>query len=135
MTDQPLEGATGPDEAAPQPAPEDARPVRMCDVCGGVDDHPRHVVGYATPPEGQAGDGRSADEVASIAITNAQGLGGDAVQQIVGQIRDDTTTMRHMDCCREVGCPDGTCNQVTAGAENLRGSDLVGHLTNQNPEG
>jgi hypothetical protein len=37
--------------------------------------------------------------------------------------------MRHMDCCREAGCPDGTCNEVTKGAEDKRGPALVKHLT------
>jgi hypothetical protein len=52
----------------------------------------------------------------------------------MAHVRDDRTTMRHMDCCREAGCPDGTCDLVTAGAEDLRGSDLVEHIqTNTAP--
>lgn len=98
------------------------RPVRMCDVCGGVDDHPRHVFGHAP------GDGASSNDVAAKALSAAP---DDAKAAIIGQIRDDQTTMRHMDCCREAGCPDGTCNRVTTGAEDLRGTDLVEHLTSQ----
>lgn len=41
---------------------------------------------------------------------------------------DGGTQMRHMDCCREAGCPDGTCVEVTAGAEELRGDELLEHL-------
>ena len=44
-------------------------------------------------------------------------------------LEDGGTLMRHMDCCREAGCPDGSCNEVTAGAENLRGEELIAHLT------
>lgn len=36
---------------------------------------------------------------------------------------------RHMDCCREAGCPDGRCDVVTAGAEDKRGADLADHVT------
>jgi hypothetical protein len=39
------------------------------------------------------------------------------------------THMRHMDCCREAGCPTGSCDEVTAGAEDLRGEELREHLT------
>ena len=35
---------------------------------------------------------------------------------------------KHMDCCRTDGCPDGTCDVVTAGAEGLRGADLLAHI-------
>src|ERR1044072_811415 len=97
----------------------DERPVRMCDECGGVDDHPRHV--YATV----VGDSVTDPEVADKALKNA----GDASAAILAQIMDTSTVVRHMDCCREAGCPDGTCDQVTAGAEDSRGYDLVKHLT------
>ena len=65
------------------------RPMRVCDICMQVDDHPRHVIA----------------------------------------LDDGGTLMRHMDCCREAGCFDGSCNEVTAGAENLRGDELLAHLT------
>lgn len=65
------------------------RPLRICDICGQTDDHPRHVVGLA----------------------------------------DGGTRMAHMDCCRVAGCPDGTCNEVTKGAEKKKGATLLTHLT------
>ena len=72
----------------------DERPIRSCDVCGGEDNHPRHVTALA----------------------------------------DGGTLMRHMDCCREAGCPDGSCDEVTKGAEELRGDELVQHLTSRSEE-
>jgi hypothetical protein len=33
-----------------------------------------------------------------------------------------------MDCCAAAGCPDGTCNTQTAGAEDKRGAELLAHL-------
>jgi hypothetical protein len=97
------------------------RPVRMCDVCGGVDTDPRHVFGVAP------GDGATSPEAAGKATDNA----GKDKAAILLQIMDNSTVMRHMDCCREAGCPDGSCDEVTAGAEDLRGPALVKHLTNK----
>ena len=96
------------------------RPKRMCDSCGGVDDHPRHV--YATGP----GDGASLAEVGAKAIEAA--AAGDRAA-VIAQAQDTSTIMKHMDCCRTDGCPDGTCAQVTAGAEGKTGAALVKHLT------
>lgn len=99
------------------------RPMRMCDVCGLVDDHPRHVFAYAD------GAGVTDPSIAVLALDNAETAVDKAV--ILMQIQDNSTTMRHMDCCRSVGCPDGTCNEVTAGAESKRGPALVKHLTSR----
>lgn len=96
------------------------RPMRMCDSCGGVDSDPRHVFAYAE------GDGETEAVVASEAIGNAS---REDLPLIMAQIADRSTTMKHMDCCRADGCPDGTCNVVTAGAEDKRGAALVRHLT------
>jgi hypothetical protein len=102
------------------------RPIRMCDSCGGVDDHPRHVFA------GSPGDGLTVATIGAVAIEAAP---DEHKAAIIAQVQDTTTTMRHMDCCRAAGCPDGTCAQVTAGAEDKRGAALVKHLTSQNPEG
>ena len=102
---------------------QEARLVRMCDLCGGVDDHPRHVFAHAP------GDGRTDPELAAKALDSASDE--TARSAVIAHLQDDSTTVRHMDCCREAGCPDGTCNEVTAGAEDLRGDKLVKHLENQ----
>jgi hypothetical protein len=101
-------------------AVKETRPVRMCDLCGGVDDHPRHVFAHAT------GDAPTDVEVGMKALDAAPDA--PAKSAVMAHIRDTSTSMRHMDCCREAGCPDGTCDQVTAGAENKRGMDLVKHI-------
>jgi hypothetical protein len=100
-------------------ADEETRPLRMCDSCGGVDDHPRHV--YSQGP----GDAPTSDEVAEKALLNAS---PETYREILRQVRDDSVTQKHMDCCKADGCPDGTCNIVTEGAEDLKGADLVEHL-------
>lgn len=103
---------------------KEQRPTRMCDVCGGVDDHPRHVFAHAP------GDGQSDYEVGLAALDSVKD-DPEARKAVLDHLKDNATTMRHMDCCREAGCPDGTCNQVTAGAENKKGDALVKHLTSQ----
>lgn len=100
----------------------ESRPVRMCDSCGGVDDHPRHVVAFAV------GDGVTDTGVAATALKNA----GDDFEVVLAQVQDTSTVMKHMDCCRADGCPDGTCDEVTQGAEDKRGDALVKHLTKEN---
>lgn len=99
-----------------------ARPVRMCDGCGGVDDHPRHTHGL-----GPEDPNPTSPEIAKLAIENA----GEHLEAIITQVRDVATQVKHMDCCRADGCPDGTCHLVTAGVEDLRGYDLVDHLVNR----
>lgn len=37
-------------------------------------------------------------------------------------------TAPHMDCCKAAGCPDGSCDIVTEGAEKLRGDKFRAHL-------
>lgn len=81
------------------------RPVRMCDVCGGVDDHPRHV--HATP----AGQNPTPPHIAEVALENA---GDKHRSAILAQILDTSTMVRHLDCCASFGCPDGSCNAIHA---------------------
>jgi hypothetical protein len=104
-------------------------PTRACDVCGGVDDHPRHVANVA------ADHPRSvpSDEIVNKAIEN----GAPAVA--IRALLDPTTTMAHHDCCKAAGCPDGVCDKVLAevGDDKLKGDKLraalksgkVDHLT------
>jgi hypothetical protein len=105
---------------------DEARPMRGCDVCGKVDTDPRHVFAYAV------GDGSTDSEIAVKMIEGAKRTGDAAtIEAVVTHIQDSSTIMRHMDCCREAGCPDGTCDQVTKGAKTLRGDDLLAHLTKE----
>lgn len=54
----------------------------------------------------------------------------DHPRHVIGE-PDNSTTLRHMDCCRDAGCPDGSCGEVTKGAESKRGAALVKHLTKE----
>lgn len=94
------------------------RPLRVCDLCGGVDDHPRHVI------TGQEMDQPSKDIVDRV-LANAPET---ERTRLVMELLDTSASDRHMDCCRAAGCPDGTCNTQTSGAEQLHGADLLEHL-------
>lgn len=97
------------------------RALRVCDLCGGVDDHPRHVLAggdrgsFPRPP----------DEILAKVLETAP---EDQRVRLVNELLDTGTSDRHMDCCRLAGCPDGSCTARTTGAEGLRGADLLDHL-------
>ena len=98
----------------------DPRPVRMCDSCGGVDDHPRHVL--ATAP----GEVPTSPEIASRALKNAKQANNES---ILAQIMDDATVVKHMDCCAADGCPDGSCTTIVQESGGKKGSALTTYLT------
>lgn len=97
------------------------RTLRVCDVCGGVDDHPRHVIAGG---EADRFD-RPSDEILGRVMDAAPPA---ERIRLVRELLDTGTSDRHMDCCRDAGCPDGTCDRVTAGAESKRGAALLKHL-------
>lgn len=94
--------------------PAAEHPLRHCDVCKQVDDHPRHVHGTS---------GLEVDKDFMEAALEMDLPTKDRAR-IVATIADATTQVRHMDCCREAGCPDGTCDSAPA----LKGQELRDHI-------
>lgn len=97
------------------------RLVRVCDLCGGVDDHPRHVLAGGVPdifPQ-------PSEDILDRVLENAPAADR---ARLVRDLLDTSSSDRHMDCCREAGCPDGSCDAQTAGAESKRGGALLKHL-------
>ena len=45
---------------------------------------------------------------------------------------DGSMQTRHMQCCRDAGCPDGTCDELMAGAGDVTGQELIDYLTGEN---
>lgn len=86
-----------------------ARPLRLCDVCGKLDDHPRHVRSV------RDGGVPSKEFIASL----ADGLPASAIAQLM----DPTTVVRHMDCCAAQGCE--ICVKTEAATGGARGLDLL----------
>lgn len=98
------------------------RLLRACDLCGKVDDHPRHgIAGTAT---GEVFPAPTATIVRSV-ITNTP---PEDLDRVLAALLDTTSTDRHLDCCRDAGCPDGSCYLYTRGAESKRGAALHSHL-------
>jgi hypothetical protein len=108
----------------PTSAIGEGRSLRVCDLCGGVDDHPRHVLA------GGVADayGPPSQEIVARVLEQAP---PEESARLVRELFDTSSQDRHLDCCREAGCPAGTCAEVTAGAEHLRGADLLDHLTGE----
>lgn len=109
------------------------RPLRLCPACGGVDDHPRHVV--TTIAQGdEVPLGRPTQEQLDAAID--AGIRGAGLQELM----DPGTAALHMDCHAALGCP--VCTRTEEANDGRRGAELVKHLerqvrtlTKQNAEG
>lgn len=99
--------------------------LRVCDACGQVDDHPRHVIGGGDP--GTADAVSRADGQTAVDLLLDQGYDTDTVRLAMRQLAEPGLYL-HLDCCRDLGCPDGTCGRLTAGVEELRGDELRAHL-------
>lgn len=97
------------------------RILRVCDLCGGVDDHPRHVIAGPTPDVFV----QPAAVIVRAVMANAP---ADEQDRLLNELIDTSSSDRHMDCCRKFSCPDGSCNVVTEGAEDKRGAALLKHL-------
>ena len=41
--------------------------------------------------------------------------------------------IKHMDCCRDAGCPTGHCNELLEQSGNARGEELISHVTSLPP--
>jgi hypothetical protein len=102
--------------------------LRVCDLCGGVDDHPRHVI--IGTEQGQDIIAPPTDEIIAKVVEAAP---QEHVGRLLRDLMDTTASDRHLDCCRTVGCPQpaddpNNCANKTKGAEDLRGADLVDHI-------
>lgn len=82
------------------------RPVRVCDLCGQSDDHPRHVVAH-----GPGGAGPP-DQLLIRQVIAARGVSDEVKAQAVADLADTTLRQAHLDCCAEAGCLDRSCDAV-----------------------
>lgn len=86
------------------------RVFRGCDVCGQVDDHPRHVLGVPADWPGAVPDQTVVAEL--IRQASAAGADPDQLAFLLAEQADPTTVVRHPDCCAAVGCYDGSCQAM-----------------------
>ncbi len=101
----------------------DGRALRVCDLCGGVDNHPRHVI---------AGDLEDAFPAPTDDIINKvlDASPAEHRARLLRDLTDTTASDRHLDCCAAAGCPTGTCGPQVAGAEGKTGAAMLDHLMN-----
>lgn len=99
------------------------RVIKVCDICGGVDDHPRHVIA------GTVTDVMPQPEPSVIARV-VELAPPDERDRLIRDLLDTSSQERHLDCCAEVGCPTGMCPEVIHAAGSKRGAALLKHITN-----
>jgi hypothetical protein len=97
------------------------RTLRLCDVCGKLDSHPRHVQGV--PPG-------FPDTVPTDSFLEA--LPNGAPAKAVAELMDPSTIVRHMDCCAADGCL--ICTEVLAAVGGVTGAALVEALEHGNAD-
>ena len=98
------------------------RALRVCDLCGGVDDHPRHT--FAGTDTGVYAP--SVDVLAKVAREAPEA----DVHRLIADLLDTSSREHHLDCCAAAGCPTGTCGEVMHAARGKRGAALLKHITN-----
>lgn len=114
---------------------DESRPPRVCDLCGGVDTDPRHSFGGPL-----ANTFRNApDDVVDKVLANAEQY-PEHRSRLLRELMDTGSLDLHKDCCRDAGCPTGTCAEELDEVGDLRGSELRDALTDrgqrlQNAEG
>lgn len=96
------------------------RVLRVCDLCGGVDDHPRHVIA------GTVGDAfpKPSDEILQKVIEAAP---PGEVGRLINELVDTASSDRHLDCCAAAGCPTNTCGPQVANAPGV-GAAMLDHV-------
>lgn len=108
---------------------EELPPYRPCDLCGGVDQDPRHsFVGVVPDQFAVAEDMRPAVEANLASLIDAGKLDLPTALGVSGAFNDTSTTDRHKDCCASAGCPTGTCGAELQGANGKTGPALRKHI-------
>lgn len=92
-----------------------ARLPRLCDVCGQLDDHPRHVTAVPIGYDGAVPDDAFLDRLPDGAPARA-----------IAELMDPSTLVRHLDCCAAAGCE--SCQQAEQVNGGLRGAKLVAKI-------
>jgi hypothetical protein len=111
----------------------DGRSLRVCDLCGGVDDHPRHSFGGPRPNTFRA----PPKEIVEKVLDNSP---DEVRHELLAALYDTSSLDLHKDCCRDAGCPTEQCVEELDEVGELRGPELRDALTErgrrlQNAEG
>jgi len=103
---------------------------RVCDQCGGVDEHPRHTFSGVIPDAHPVNE--VLKEVVSKNLEDLVDAGKISIMDAVrigGEFADTANTERHIDCCAAAGCPkagtvDG-CDKRVAVWDGKTGAGMV----------
>lgn len=99
------------------------RPLRLCDVCGQLDDHPRHVTGlHVDSQEGLPSPEFLAQLDAAAGERHANGL-PPIPTSAVAELMIPTTIVRHHDCCAAQGC--SICSTILGVTGDVTGDELL----------
>jgi len=101
------------------------RALRVCDLCGGVDDHPRHVI--AGPRGGPDVVAKPTTDVVTKVMDATRDLDKEEGDRLLDALLDTTSSDRHLDCCAAAGCPTGTCAPQVRDAPGV-GKKMLDHL-------
>lgn len=102
------------------------RVLRVCDLCGGVDDHPRHILGASYDPNGEPLPPPSDEIIAKVVAAAPE----KDRARLIRDLMDPTSSDRHLDCCAAAGCPSNTCAPQVHDAPGT-GRKMLEHLVNQ----
>src|ERR1044072_8354764 len=102
--------------------PDDRR-WRVCDICGKIDQSPRHRIAYAP------GDAPPADQALIAAVFDSD-LSSEIKAAAVQELTDTSIRSAHMDCCRDAGCFDGSCDEIhrSYDGEDKKDAELLDYL-------
>lgn len=77
--------------------------MRICDICGVIDDGPRHVIGHAP--------GEVPVDAAMVSHVQTADLPEHVRAAALEALNDSTLQIRHLTCCAAAGCE--TCTTTT----------------------
>ena len=71
--------------------------LRICDVCGDIDEKSRHVF---------IASGLPVNEAHIAAVLDRSDIDSSERARIITEINDTTVQQRHFACCAQAGCPE-----------------------------
>jgi hypothetical protein len=99
------------------------RILRVCELCGGVDDHPRQILAGTDAAKIAP---RPSEEIIGRVLENAPTSDR---ARLMADLMDETSATPHYDCCAASGCTHDVCHQVVAAAGGKTGKALHAMLT------
>lgn len=79
--------------------------LRVCDVCGLVDEEPRHQIVY------RPGEAPAVDDAVRVKVLEQKGLDPQVRLACLDDLAETSIQLRHPACCHRVGCPTGICEE------------------------